>query len=79
MFECNSWVVPRHQPEIATVSPLESHIFGRLHTNKAPVTSMRIPSFGAGCASRVETACLTFSKGRDCRINITMTLNIGDR
>lgn len=38
-------------------------------TNSAPVTNIRIPPASEeGCASRVDTACLTFSNGSDCYI-----------
>jgi hypothetical protein len=37
-------------------------------TRRAPVTRIKIPPFSEeGCASRVDTACLTFSNGRHWR------------
>ena len=39
---------------------------GVVRTRSWPVTRMRTPLLGVGWASRVETWCLTFSKGRPC-------------
>jgi hypothetical protein len=65
----NSSVAVPHRPKQKTISTMYQILYAtktpERPTRSAPVTSIKIPpAVFEGCASRVETACLTFSKGR---------------
>jgi hypothetical protein len=65
----------QHPTFIVTVLRSQYGYRKECHTKSAPVTKMIIPpaSF-EGWASRVETACLTFWKGRLCMTQFLLTL-----